>query len=417
MNEIVQMAMESIRTNKVQSLLTVIGVVIGVTAVIGMSSVISGLNASINSEIQGMGSDLIFVTRIGPTTGQLSQDERTREFLTVEDAEAIAALPSVRSVAPRMRTSAGGGIGSYALRYRNRTVAGTIVEGVTADYEDVFNLDLRGGRWINETDARHRSNVLVMGYDTADTLFPNVDSALGREVELAGKVFTVVGVLEKRPTGFTAGNNPEDNIVELPISTFETLYPGVENVDIVLRPVLTSDNPGGMNQTTDQVEGLMRRRRGVRYDEANNFAVFTQDSLTDLWNQISGGIFALMLSISSVALLVGGVGVMNIMLVSVTERTREIGIRKAIGATRQKIMFQFLLEAMALTAVGGVLGILAGSAITAAIRALIPFLPAQVSAFWVITGFSVSVGTGLIFGLYPAYKASLLDPIEALRYE
>jgi putative ABC transport system permease protein len=418
MNEIVHLAMESIRANKVQSLLTVIGVVIGVTAVIGMSSVISGLNASINTEIQGMGSDLIFLTRIGPTTGELTPEDRAREFLTIEDAEAIATLPSVRSVAPRLRTSTGGfGAGSYALRYRNRTVAGTIIEGVTADYEDVFNLDLRGGRWINETDHRHRSNVLVMGYDTAETLFPNVDSALGRDVELAGKIFVVVGVLEKRPTGFTAGNNPEDNVVELPVSTFETLYPGVENYEIVLRPNLTVANPGGMNRTIDQVEGLMRRRRAVRYDEANNFAIFTQDSLTDLWNQISGGIFALMLSISSVALLVGGVGVMNIMLVSVTERTREIGIRKAIGATRQMIMFQFLLEAMTLTAAGGVLGILLGSGITVAIRTLVPFLPAQVSPFWVITGFSVSVGTGLIFGMYPAYKASLLDPIEALRYE
>ena len=172
-----------------------------------------------------------------------------------------------------------------------------------------------------------------------------------------------------------------------------------------------------MAPTIDQVEGLMRRRRGVAYNEPNDFAIFTQSVVTDLWNDFSSGIFAVMLSISSVALLVGGVGVMNIMLVSVTERTREIGIRKAVGATRQKIMIQFLLEAMALTALGGVLGVLAGVALTAGIRAAVPFLPAAVSWFWVLLGFSTSVATGLVFGLYPAYKAALLDPIEALRYE
>ena len=209
------------------------------------------------------------------------------------------------------------------------------------------------------------------------------------------------------------GDNPQDNMAELPVGTFRELYPGVEDLAVALRPSDAED----MNRTIDQVEGLLRRRRGVRYDEGNDFAVFTQDSLTDLWNQISGGIFALMLSISSIALMVGGVGVMNIMLVSVTERTREIGIRKAIGATRDKVMIQFLLEAMTLTTIGGIVGILFGSAVTAGIRALVPFLPASVSLFWVVIAFMTSVATGLVFGVYPAYKAALLDPIEALRHE
>jgi len=379
-----------------------------------MSSVISGLNSAIMGQIQGLGSDLIFVTRIGPTTGDLSQEERTRAQLQLDDAEAIGLLPEVSSVAPILQTRAGGiGPNAYSLRYRSRTVSGTGVEGVTPDYEDVFNLDLRSGRWITASDLRRRANVLVMGYDTAETLFLDVDSALGREVEMGGNIFTVVGVIEKRPTGLNPGANPQDNQVAIPIGTFEQMYPGIENYTIILRPT----DPNRVDRTIDQVEGLMRRRRGVRYDEANNFAVFTQDTFEELWGQISGGIFALMLSISSVGLMVGGVGVMNIMLVSVTERTREIGIRKAIGATREKIMIQFLLEAMTLTAVGGVIGILLGSAISAGIRIAVPFLPTEVSVFWVVAGFMTSVITGLVFGVYPAYKAALLDPIEALRYE
>ena len=413
MRDIIEMAMESIRANKVQSGLTVLGVVIGVATVIGMSSVISGLNSAITSQIQGIGSDLIFVTRIGPTVGERTQEERTREFLTLEDAEAIGNLPSVRSATPLLQTGATRRGSEYAVRYRSRTIRGTMAEGVTPDYEDVFNLDLRDGRWISDTDDRHRANVVVLGYDTAEILFLNVDTAVGREVEIAGNVFVVVGVLEKRPTGLIPGDNPQDNIVDLPVGTFQELYPGVRDIGIVLRPSIAED----MNRTIDQVEGLLRRRRGVRYDEGNDFSVFTQDSLTDLWNQISGGIFALMLSISSIALMVGGVGVMNIMLVSVTERTREIGIRKAIGATRDKIMTQFLLEAMTLTAIGGIIGILLGSAVTAGIRALVPFLPAAVSPFWVVLAFMTAVGTGLVFGVYPAYKAALLDPIEALRHE
>ena len=416
MNDIFGMALDSIRTNKIRSVLTVLGVVIGVTTVIGMSSVITGLNTSVMSTIEDLGSNLIFVTRFDPgiNPGRQTAEQRARENLTLEHAEAIARLPSVRSVAPALRANQSNfGGSSYTIKYGSRTVANTIIEGVAPDHEDVFNLDLRAGRWISESDHLHRSNVLVMGYDTAETLFPNLENAVGRQVELEGKTFTVIGVMEKRPSGLNPGANPEDNLVELPISSFEKLHPEVEDYWIALTPI----SQEAMPQAMDQVEGLLRRLRGVRYDEPSNFTVFTQDLVTDLWNQISGGIFAVMLAISSVALLVGGVGVMNIMLVSVTERTREIGIRKAVGATRRKIMTQFLLEAMTLTALGGVLGILTGAGITALIRTAAPFLPAAMSPLWVLLGFSTSVATGLIFGLYPAYKAARLDPIEALRYE
>jgi putative ABC transport system permease protein len=199
----------------------------------------------------------------------------------------------------------------------------------------------------------------------------------------------------------------------MPIGTFSKLHPETRNVQIAVRPV----SQEAMQDAIDQIENLLRQRRGVPPRKESDFAIFTQDAITDLWNQISSGIFAVMLAISSIALLVGGVGVMNIMLVSVTERTREIGIRKAIGATQRNILTQFLFEAMALTAVGGLLGIVVGALVTTIIRLSVPFLPAQMSMFWTSVGFATSVGTGLIFGIYPAYRAAVLNPIEALRYE
>ncbi len=414
MNDIIFMALDSIRANKMRSVLTVLGVVIGVTTVIGMSSVINGLNTSISSQIEDIGSNLIFVSRYNLAMGRRSPEERARKKLTLEDANAIRDLSGVAAVAPILRRFARRrSANSYAVRYRNRTASNTLIEGITPDHEEVFSLDLRSGRWINESDHRHRTNVVVLGYDTAETLFPNLDNALGKEVELDGKVFHVIGVLEKRKNGLNPGANPEDNVAEIPIGTFEKIHPELDDYWITLKPVSQEAMVGAI----DQVEALLRRRRGVVYNKPNDFAVFTQDSFTDLWNQISGGIFAVMLAISSVALMVGGVGVMNIMLVSVTERTKEIGIRKAIGATRQSILIQFLLEAMALTALGGVLGIGAGALVTQGIRAAAPFLPAAMSPFWVTLGFSTSVAVGLIFGLYPAYKAAKMDPIEALRYE
>lgn len=414
MNDIVAMAMDSIRANKIRSVLTVLGVVIGVTTVIGMSAVISGLNTAISSQIEGLGSNLIFVSRFPIAVGRMDTEIRSRKKLTLEDAEAIAELPAVGAVAATLRRfGGGGGRGSYVVKYRDRTASNTIIEGVTADHENVFSLDLRAGRWISSSDQFRRANVVVLGYDTAETLFPNIETAVGRQVDLENKVFLVIGVLEKRRTGLGDGDNAEDNIAEIPVGAFEKLHPEIDDYFISLQPISQEAMPTAI----DQVEGLMRRRRAVPYNKPNNFSVFTQDAFTDLWNQISGGIFAVMLAISSIALLVGGVGVMNIMLVSVTERTKEIGIRKAIGATQQKIMLQFLLEAMTLTALGGLIGIGAGGLLTVIVRTAAPFLPAAMSPFWVAAGFTTSVGTGLIFGLYPAYKAAKLDPIEALRYE
>lgn len=415
MNEIVLLALDSLRKNKLRSFLTVLGVVIGVATVIGMSSIIAGLNGAIASSLEGLGSNLIFVLRIGPVVGGRAGSEIfNRKFFTVDDADAVRELSQVQSVAAFVRyfqppTSAN----SYSIRYRDRTVKNTLVEGVTPEQEIVMSLRLSSGRWVNDADNEHKSNVAVLGNDTIDTLFPVGVDPIGKEVEMLGKTFRVVGVLEKRTDSFGPGRNQGDNVAEIPVETFRKLLPNVKDIQLIVKPV----SQEAMPKAIDQIENLLRRRRGVPPNKASDFDIMTQDTITDIWTAISGGIFAVMLGISSIALLVGGVGVMNIMLVSVTERTREIGIRKAIGATKRDILMQFLFEAMTLTAVGGVIGILVGSGITVLIRLAAPFLPATVSAFWVTMGFSVSVSIGLIFGMYPAYRAATLSPIEALRYE
>jgi putative ABC transport system permease protein len=415
MSEILLLALDSLRKNKMRSLLTVLGVVIGVATVIGMSSIISGLNSNISAQIQNLGSNLIFVQRFPPTIGgRLTPEIINRKKLTLEDGKAIGELPLVKAVASILQYVPFDLTGkSYSVRYRDRSAKNTIFIGATPEVDVVLNLQMTAGRWINEADNSHNANVVVLGYDTADTIFPvNIDP-IGKEVEIGGQPFRVIGVLEKRKDSLQGGNNPNDNVAEMPIGTFWRLHPEQKDFIFAVKTYSQEDLP----RAIDQIEALLRIRRGVPSNKESDFAISTQDTFTDLWNQISGGIFTVMLTISSIALVVGGVGVMNIMLVSVTERTREIGVRKAVGATQRNILTQFLFEAMMLTAVGGVLGILVGAAIAVIIRTVAPFLPASVSVFWVAVGFGTAVGTGLIFGLYPAYRAAILSPIEALRYE
>ena len=415
MNEILLLALDSLHKNKLRSFLTVLGIVIGVATVIGMSSIISGLNGNIAAQIEQLGSNLIFVSRMPLAVGgRLPPEVFNRKMLTLEDAQAIEQLSLVKAVAPFVQYYGPEAfLNSITVRYRDRTARNTIVQGVTPQAEIVMNLQLTAGRWVNDADHSHRSNVVVLGHDTAETIFPaNVDP-IDKEVDIQGNVFRVIGVMAKRKDALTPGANPNDNLAAMPVGTFWRLHPEQKDFMFVVSPV----SQEAMPRTMEQIEQLMRIRRGVPANKDSDFAISTQDTFTDLWNQISSGIFTVMLAISAIALLVGGVGVMNIMLVSVTERTREIGIRKAIGATQRDILTQFLFEAMTLTAVGGILGILAGAAIAVLIRTLVPFLPATVSFFWVTMGFATSVGTGLIFGIYPAYRAAMLSPIEALRYE
>src|SRR5437762_5022884 len=415
MSEILLLALDSLRKNTLRSFLTILGVVIGVATVIGMSSIISGLNTSISSQIEDLGSNLIFVQRIPPTIGgRLPPEVFSRKKLTLEDAKAIGELSLVKAVAPILQYFAiSANAKSFSVRYRDKTAKNTIFVGATPEVAVVMNLHMDYGRWINEADHTHNSNVVVLGHDTADTVFPAGVDPVDKEVEIEGQPFRVIGVLEKRKDALQGGANPNDNVAEMPIGTFWRLHPEQKDFTFAVKTLSQEDMP----RAIDQIEALLRIRRGVPPNKENDFAISTQDTFTDLWNQISGGIFTVMLAISSIALVVGGVGVMNIMLVSVTERTREIGVRKAIGARKRDILRQFLFEAMTLTAAGGIIGILVGYGIAFVTRTLAPFLPASVSLFWVAVGFSTAVGTGLVFGLYPAYRAAILSPIEALRYE
>jgi putative ABC transport system permease protein len=295
--------------------------------------------------------------------------------------------------------------------YRAKNV---IIQGNPPGIDRIFSIILEKGRWFNEVDMERRSNVVVLGYETAQTLFPEPNAdPVGKEVLIEGKVFSVIGVAERQKQALGGGSNPEDNIAILPLSTLRKMYPQQKDYVIFIR----AKTPQLVPAVVDSARDLLRRKRRLPSDKPDDFAIFTADAFIDLWKQISTGIFLLLVVVAGVTLLVGGVGVMNIMLVSVTERTREIGIRKAIGAKRRNILQQFLLEAMTLTCIGGFLGILFGSAIGLAVRSLAPSLPATVSAFWVMTGILVSASIGLVFGMYPAWKAARLDPVEALRYE
>ena len=410
--ETVGMALDTLRTNKLRSGLTILGIVIGVMTVITISSVVNGLNQSVAGLVESLGSNVLFVFRFNVVGTRPTTEMLTRKQMTYDDAIAMRDLPHVVAVSPILQytdNTAPGRGGTTAIKAGAKKMQNTILEGDTPAATQVNELDMREGRFFTDNDQERAANVTVLGSDTADGLFEG-QSAVGKEVEVSGILFTVVGVLEKQKQAFGGGKNPQDNKAFFPITTFHRIHP--EQLDYWIS--LKYDDPKNKSLVEDELTELLRRRRKVANEAPDNFAIFGTDSLTRLWNQITGGLFLLLFALSSVALLVGGVGVMNIMLVSVTERTREIGVRKAIGATKQTILTQFTLEAVTLCAVGGVIGLLIGSVIAMGLKFL---LPSALSTVWVVAAFLSSCAIGLIFGIYPAWKAANLNPIEALRYE
>src|SRR6202789_1058651 len=413
-NEAIRMAMDTLRTNKLRSCLTMLGIMIGVTTVILISSVISGLSGNVNGLIKSLGSNVYWVFRFPVFGSRPTSEMLARKQLTFEDGEAMRVLPHVVAVdASQQYRSPTGSQGSFSVKYGTHKVQNTVLEGESEDQPNVYDLDFTQGRFFTSQEAQRGANVVVLGSDAAEELFGN-EPSIGKEVEIDGDLFTVVGVFAPQKQVFGGGKNPMDNSAHFPTQTFHKIHPEILDHWISVK----YDDVKNKIAVEDEIRELLRRRRKVRSDQPDNFAIFSSDALLVLWNQLTGGLFIFLVGVASVGLMVGGVGVMNIMLVSVTERTREIGVRKALGATRKNIMIQFTLEAVTLCALGGVIGIAVGGVLTFLLRVILgTVLPAEMSMAWSITAFVVACGIGLLFGIYPAWKAASLDPIVALRYE
>ena len=412
--ETIGMALESVRSHKFRSFLTVLGIVIGVMTAITIASILTGLRQNIVAMIEEYGTNNIYAFHLstGPHTGE-DRSERLRKPLTVEDAEAIAAgAPAVEEVgykAPNVGYS--GGPFDDNVSYQGHNYRWGDTQGVSANYDGITNIAIKEGRFITENDDQQRANVMVIGVNAADALFPGQNQIAGTKVRMGGHNFEVVGVLEKRKAGFF-GENEEDNAVIIPFRTAQKIAPAKGYTLLVIKA-----RSGQTAEALQQSEEILRRRRNVKFGDPNNFDIKTADKFIEQFDSITAMVGLIAIAISSLGLLVGGIGVMNIMLVSVTERTKEIGIRKAIGARRRDIVSQFLFEAMTLTFLGGILGVVLAVGISRIIMFFVPDLPASIPTWAVVSGLTVSIGVGLLFGVWPARKASRLDPIECLRYE
>ena len=403
------MALTSIRSNKFRAGLTILGVMVGVSSVIGMAAIIDGLNGAAEAEIDRIGSNIIMVSRFEDDVdySRLTDEERNRPPITVGEAKAVkAGCPSLDGVSPQNYYFKPGG---NEVKYKNIKFSDPYVFGTWPDFVKVRNRELSEGRFLSEIDEQYRLNVCALGADVAETLFEGAP-AVGKEIRVNGYKFEVIGVVEKLESNF--GNNSDNRLIIIPLSTFFKMYPWEEELGLIVRAVSRDQ----IEQAKEELITALRIYRKVPFNKKDNFALQTQEQFKEEVNNITKYIYIAMIIITSVGLMVGGIGVMNIMLVSVTERTREIGVRKAIGAKRANIILQFLTEAMSLSATGGVIGVVFGVLIGMLINSLLDF-PITIPVFWVVVGFFVSVSVGLISGVYPAVKASLLDPIEALRYE
>jgi putative ABC transport system permease protein len=427
LREVVVMAFDTVRTNKMRSALTVLGVVIGITSIVGMTSMIRGFDQSLRDMIGAIGPNTIFIQRFNVTNfanGAELRDLFKRPNLTISDARAIEEqTEAIRLV--DVELGAGGPPTQRRVFYRDQKTRPMVVLGTSENFEEGTQIPMLSGRFFNGTEVQYRTNVVVIGNTPYQVLFaPSGIDPIGKLIRVGNERYEVIGVFDKRPAagGFNLG---QDDFVVIPYTAYQRAY-GLRGVTVgrggiggVILPIQIAMLPReGVSQADAiaDVERVMRIRHGLRLDQPNDFEILTQDAVLKLWDQISQGTFLALVVMSSIALMVGGIGVMAIMSISVTERTREIGVRKALGARRAEILFQFLMEAAFLTSLGGVLGILFGSAIGWTVH-LVSGFPISLPWWSFAIGLGFSASVGIFFGMYPAFKASRLDPIEALRYE
>ncbi|HMV50895.1 MAG TPA: ABC transporter permease [Blastocatellia bacterium] len=405
--ELLSQATVTLWANKFRSFLTLLGVVIGTATVIGVASLASGLEAGFKEQIEQFGTNVAFVSRLGggPRHSDFTEEERQRKPILLEDAVALSQLPSAVAASPILRPP---GM-PPSVKFRNNEVRTPQVRGVWAGYANTREVAIARGRFFNDTEDQHSVEVAIIGYDIAERLLSGYEP-LEKEIQIGNKVFRVIGVLEKSKNILGGGGPNADSMIFVPYNVMHAMYPMQDDHFVAL-----GARQGELEKLVDDARELMRRRRNVPYDKPDSFDITTPSGIQESFGKMLSMVAMIVIPIVSVALLVGGIGVMNIMLVSVTERTKEIGVRRAIGAKRRDIIIQFLLEASMLTGIGGVLGIIFGYLISGLLK-LFSF-PSTVPLLYVAIGFSASVAIGLIAGMYPAYKASRLDPIEALRYE
>ena len=409
-SETVLLAIDAIRANKFRSILTVLGIVVGVAVVVVVASILTGLRTTITSMVEEYGTNNIYAFHLstGIQVGGRDRSEYQRKPLSKEDGQAILQqAPAVREIANvvflwRL---------DHTLQYREHKYRQGSLVGVSADYPQITNSIVREGRFITEADDTHKRDVIVIGPNVADALFPNYKQIVGSVVTMGGRPFEIIGVLEKRKNTFF-GESDEDNTLLIPFETGRKLSPSSDDIMLQIQ-----SHTGMIDKALGQVEAVLRHRRGLKYNQPDDFDLQTASRIIEQFDSITMMLGIVAIAISSVGLLVGGVGVMNIMLMTVTERTREIGIRKAIGARKRDIVRQFLFEAMTLTSFGGILGVVLAVGASFILILLFPSLPARIPLWAVLAGFGVSTGIGLIFGVWPAKKAANLDPIESLRYE
>jgi putative ABC transport system permease protein len=411
--ENLSVALDTLRARKVRSALTILGIVIGVTTVISVASIIDGLNGEIKERVERLGSNTLFISRIPAmqNAARLPAKIRVRKNLQEEDAAYIEETSPAVSYATVFANRINFNDQVDEIRYGDAHVERFFLRGVQPQYIDAFPLfSIAEGRFISAFDEEHARDVVDIGRAIADSLFPSVDP-LGKSVRLDGRLYEVVGVFEPDQGLFSAFG--VDQFACIPMSNFRKTFPEIKERFIAV----AGRDKFPLDTVRDQVEQSMRRKRHVPYNAENDFEITSPDFLSSLWNQLTGAMVLLTGIISGVGLLVGGIGVMNIMLISVTERTAEIGVRKAVGARKADIRVQFLLEAIMLSCIGGAIGILVGALVALAVRTAMPAIPALVSPLWIVLGFTISVSVGLFFGYYPANRAANLDPIVCLRYE